>query len=137
MLHRSADMLRCVTLQPSTSKDFAMPSHNNSLVVVITGASSGIGRATAHAFAEQGAAVVLGARRVEMLREVEQECIELGGSALAVPTDTTQEDQVENLAAQALKRFGRIDVWFNNAGVGVFGRGRRPRCVSSAPRATA
>lgn len=99
-----------------------MPSHPDLPVVVITGASSGIGRATAHAFAQQGATVVLAARRAEMLREVERECLDLGGRALAVPTDTTQEDQVERLAARTLEHFGRIDVWFNNAGVGVFGR---------------
>jgi NADP-dependent 3-hydroxy acid dehydrogenase YdfG len=87
-----------------------MPSHIDSPVVVITGASSGIGRATAHAFAKQGASVVLAARRVDMLREVEQECLDLGGDPLVVQTDTTQEDQVENLAAQTLNRFGRIDV---------------------------
>ena len=91
-------------------------------VVVITGASSGIGRATAHAFAERGAAVVLAARRAEMLHEVERECAQLGGTALAVPTDVTREDQVEELGRRALERFGRIDVWFNNAGVGIFGR---------------
>jgi NADP-dependent 3-hydroxy acid dehydrogenase YdfG len=99
-----------------------MPSHLNHPVVVITGASSGIGRATAHAFAKQGASVVLAARRADMLHEVARECVNYGGNALVVPTDTTQEDQVENLAAQALDQFGRIDVWFNNAGVGVFGR---------------
>jgi NAD(P)-dependent dehydrogenase (short-subunit alcohol dehydrogenase family) len=97
-----------------------MPSHLNHPVVVITGASSGIGRATAHAFAKQGASVVLAARRADMLHEVARECVNYGGNALVVPTDTTQEDQVENLAAQALDQFGRIDVWFNN--VGVFGR---------------
>jgi NADP-dependent 3-hydroxy acid dehydrogenase YdfG len=75
-----------------------MPSsESDRLVVVIIGASSGIGRATAHAFAQRGAAVVLAARRAEMLREVERECAELGGAALAVPTDVTQEDQVEAL----------------------------------------
>ena len=99
-----------------------MPSHLDHPVVVITGASSGIGRATAHAFAKQGASVVLAARRADMLHEVARECVSHGGNALVVPTDTTQEDQVENLAAQALDQFGRIDVWFNNAGVGVFGR---------------
>lgn len=87
-----------------------MPSRSHSPVVVITGASSGIGRATAHAFAEQGAILVLAARREDMLHEVARECVNRGGSALVVPTDTTQEDQVENLAAQALDRFGRIDV---------------------------
>ena len=112
-----------------------MPSHPDFPVVVITGASSGIGRATAHAFARQGATVVLAARRAEMLREVERECLDLGGRALAVPTDTTEEDQVERLASMALEHFGRIDVWFNNAGVGVFGRvsSDQTRCSKKTP----
>ena len=91
-------------------------------VVVITGASSGIGRATAHEFARRGACLVLAARREPMLREVEQECVELGGTAMSVRTDVRHEDEVERLAADAVAQFGRIDVWFNNAGVGVFGR---------------
>ena len=99
-----------------------MPQNSGRPVVVITGASSGIGRATAHAFARRGAAVVLAARRAEMLAEVEAECDRLGGEALAVPTDVTDEAQVEELGRRALERFGRIDVWFNNAGVGIFGR---------------
>jgi short-subunit dehydrogenase len=99
-----------------------MVAKQHKRVVVITGASSGIGRATAHAFAEQGDTVVLAARRTDMLREVERECTERGGSALAIPTDMRHEDEVEELGRQVLERFGRIDVWFNNAGVGVFGR---------------
>ena len=99
-----------------------MREKNGQFVAVITGASSGIGRATAHAFAKRGAAVVLAARRAEMLDEVVQECERLGGVALAVPTDTTQEEQVEELGRRALERFGHIDLWFNNAGVGIFGR---------------
>lgn len=91
-------------------------------VVVITGASSGIGRATALAFAGRGAALVLAARRAEMLDEVACECVALGGAALAVPTDVTREDEVEELGRRALERFGRIDLWFNNAGVAAFGR---------------
>lgn len=91
-------------------------------VVVVTGASSGIGRATAHAFAEQGARLLLAARRSEMLEEVAAECRDLGATALAVPTDVTREEEVERLAHLAVERFGHLDVWFNNAGVGVFGR---------------
>ena len=92
------------------------------LVIVITGASSGIGRATAQAFARRGASVVLGARREQMLEDARRECEGLGGQAIAVRTDVTSEADVERLAQAALQRFGRIDVWFNNAGVGIFGR---------------
>ncbi|MFC7736412.1 SDR family oxidoreductase [Roseomonas sp. GCM10028921] len=91
-------------------------------VVVITGASSGIGRATAQAFAKRGASLVLAARRTSMLEDAVRECEALGGTAVAVPTDVTHEDQVEALGRRAIERFGRIDLWFNNAGVGCFGR---------------
>ncbi len=90
--------------------------------VIITGASSGIGRATARAFAGEGAAVVLAARREEALREVAAECEALGGRVLAVPTDVTDERAVEELARRAVENFGRIDVWVNNAAVTLFGR---------------
>src|SRR4051794_17653656 len=92
------------------------------LVVVITGASSGIGRATAVAFAQRGASVVLAARRAGMLDDVARECEALGGTAYAVPTDVTDQEQVEALGRHTLERFGRIDVWFNNAGIAAFGQ---------------
>ncbi len=89
--------------------------------VVITGASSGIGRATARAFAREGARLVLAARRADLLDEVARDCEELGGEAIAVPTDVTDAGAVQALAEEAKKNFGGIDVWINNAGTGVFG----------------
>lgn len=98
-----------------------MADRMDETVVVITGASSGIGRATARAFARRGAHLVLAARRGDLLAEVARECESLGGRAVAVPTDVTDPDAVADLAKAALEAFGGIDVWVNNAGTGVFG----------------
>ncbi|HVL99144.1 MAG TPA: SDR family oxidoreductase [Egibacteraceae bacterium] len=91
-------------------------------VVVITGASSGIGRAAALRFAKKGAAVVLAARREQVLKEVAEECLQAGGRALVVAADVTDEGQVRELARRAVEEYGRIDVWVNNAAVSLFAR---------------
>lgn len=94
----------------------------NGKVVVITGASSGIGKGAALKFASAGANVVLAARRGELLEELAQECQASGGNALAVTTDVSKEADVINLTQKAVSTFGRIDVWINNAGSGTIGR---------------
>lgn len=90
-------------------------------VAVITGASRGIGPAIAEALAGAGAAVVLAARSEPDLETVAQRIQDAGGAALTVPTDVSKEDQVIRLIETARGRFGRIDIFVNNAGVGVFG----------------
>lgn len=89
--------------------------------VVVTGASSGIGRATALLLAERGANVVVAARRANPLEEVAAECVAHGVGALAVPTDVADPVAVEALANAAVERFGRIDGWVNAAGVSLIG----------------
>ncbi|MDQ0848730.1 short-subunit dehydrogenase [Arthrobacter sp. B3I9] len=92
------------------------------LVVVITGASSGIGRATALRFAKNRARLVLAARSTKALETVAEECRKRGAQAIAVPTDVTDPEAVQALAARAVHEFGRLDVWVNNAAISVFGR---------------
>lgn len=88
---------------------------------VITGASSGFGRGAAVRAGSLGANVVLAARRADLLEEVAAEIRAAGGQALAVPTDVADPAAVERLAQAAEARFGRIDVWVNNAGVSALG----------------
>src|SRR5690349_18160873 len=97
-----------------------MASQLRDQVVVVTGASSGIGRATALRFGEAGAKVVLAARNVVGLQEVAEVIQDNGGEALVVPTDVSDWAQVERLAHAAVSAFGRIDTWVNDAGVGVY-----------------
>jgi short-subunit dehydrogenase len=99
-----------------------MPKPIRGSVIVITGASSGIGRAAATAAAQRGANLVLAARQEDSLRAVAAECERLGGHALAVPTDVVDESQVQELARRAVEHFGRIDVWVNNAAVLLFSK---------------
>ena len=86
-------------------------------VVVITGASSGLGEATARHLSAQGASVALGARRVDRLQSLAGELTGGGGKALAVATDVTRVDQVKALVDAAVRGYGRIDVMINNAGL--------------------
>ena len=86
-------------------------------VVIITGASSGIGAVTAIELAKNGAKLVLGARRVEKLKKVESEILALKAEVISVATDVSKSEDVKNLAKAALEKFGRIDILINNAGV--------------------
>src|ERR1700749_4836987 len=89
-------------------------------VVVITGASAGLGRAIAHAFAREGARIGLLARNPEALEACRQECEVLGGEGLILPTDVSIAEQVEAAASKVEEAFGPIDVWVNDAMVSVF-----------------
>ncbi len=93
--------------------------NNNILgkVIVITGASSGIGWATAKKLSEQGAIVSLGARRLDRLKSLVEEITSNGGRAYARTTDVTKREDLENLVADTIKEFGKVDVIVNNAGV--------------------
>ena len=87
-------------------------------VIMITGASSGIGASTARLFASEGYRVVLAARRLEKLDALANELRSTGGDTLVIPTDITQVKQIENLVATTLAHYDHIDVLFNNAGLG-------------------
>ena len=89
--------------------------------IVITGASSGFGRGAALKLAELGANVVIAARRTEALTELETQINSSGGRALALTTDVSDAEAVKRLGAAAIDQFGSIDIWVNNAGIGVLG----------------
>ena len=86
-------------------------------VVVITGASSGLGEATAQLLSTEGATVVLGARRHDRINTLAETLMRAGGKALAVTMDVTDRAQVKRLVDAAVRTFGRVDVMINNAGL--------------------
>lgn len=90
--------------------------------IIITGASSGIGKAIALTLAKEGANLILAARREALLQELASECESLGGRAMAIRADVTLYPHLENLVNEATAFFGGIDVWINNAGVGALGK---------------
>ncbi len=89
--------------------------------VIVTGASSGIGRALALRLADQGAWIALAAREAQRLDVLAAECCQRGGKAIAVPTDVTDEAQCKALIERAVAEWGRLDVLINNAGIGATG----------------
>ncbi len=91
-------------------------------MIVITGASSGIGLCTAESAAKRGAKVVLSARSENTLNDVVTRINSVGGEAIAIAADVADRKQIEAVADAAISRFGRIDTWVNNAGVAIYGR---------------
>lgn len=94
----------------------------NQQVIVITGASSGIGLVTARMAAKQGAKLVVAARNEDALRQLVEEIRHQGGQAIYVVADVGQEEEVNRIAERAIAEFGGFDTWVNNAGVSIFGR---------------
>jgi NADP-dependent 3-hydroxy acid dehydrogenase YdfG len=89
----------------------------SSKVVIITGASSGIGEATARLLAEHGASVVLAARREDLLRQIVSDIRQSGGNAVSFQADVTSSEDMKNLAQFVIDKYGRVDVLVNNAGI--------------------
>lgn len=107
-----------------------MKSVGKKTVVLITGASRGIGRAVALAYTRRGARIVLAARSAEGLASVEAAIASLGGEALSIRTDVTSDESVNTLVSSIVEKFGRIDVLVNNAGIGTVGEISSPQFAS-------
>lgn len=116
--------------RPSSANQEITMGRLSGKVAIITGASSGIGRATAKLFAAEGAKVVVGARRSGELDELVAQIRAAGGEASALPGDVRSEDYAKALVALAVERYGRLDVGFNNAG--TLGEGGPSTEVSEA-----
>ncbi len=97
-----------------------MARNGRERVVVVTGASAGVGRAVARAFGQQGAKVALVARTREALEDAAREIERAGGEAMVLPLDVADFAAVEKAADEVVARWGRIDVWVNDAMVSVF-----------------
>lgn len=91
-------------------------------VAIVTGSSSGIGKAIARVFGREGARVVVAARRQDLCEQTVAEIHADGGQGMSIPTDVTDESQVDRLIADTVQRFGRLDILVNNAGIGGGGR---------------
>lgn len=98
------------------------PKKLSEQTIVITGASSGIGLVTAVMAAERGARVVLSSRNHDELERLTREITSAGGKAIYVVADVANPDEVDAIAAEAIRAFGRIDTWVNNAGVSIYGK---------------
>ena len=93
----------------------------SNVTVVITGATSGIGKAASYAFARENANLVLASRTDSLLQELASECEALGANAIAVESDVSHKESIKHLFETTLAFFGTVDVWINNAGVGAIG----------------
>jgi NAD(P)-dependent dehydrogenase (short-subunit alcohol dehydrogenase family) len=109
--------MTATTVQTPQTKTSAKPLIGE--VAIVTGASGGIGAATARELTRQGACVVLAARRAEELEALARELTDAAAEALAVPTDVSDRAQLEQLVEATVARFGRVDILVNNAGIGA------------------
>ena len=91
-------------------------------VIIVTGASFGIGQQLAFQFADYGAWLALAARNAEKLEEVSKQCIQRGGRAIVLPTDVAEQSQCKNLIERTVAKYGRVDTLINNAGFGIASR---------------